>query len=164
MMGVEPVAGMRRIGHENGISADVLVEGDATHLDFEDGSFDVVSAFGVLHHVEDPSVVLAEMLRVAKVGIFVSDANRYGQGGWVVKRLKRVLYLLKLWKFVEKIRTGGKGYHQSEGDGVFYSYSVFDNFAQIRQKCPSIRIFTLVGTGVNPLFDSEQIGFFALKE
>jgi len=163
MTGIEPVEGMRRVGHECGLSQEVLIEGDATQIAFEDGSFDVVSAFGVLHHVRDPSVVIAEMLRVAKVGIFISDANRFAQGGWLAGRLKRCLYHLRLWGLVEYVRTRGKGFHESAGDGIFYSYSVFDNFEQIRRLCPQIHLFTLKGAGKIPLYDSEQIALFALK-
>jgi ubiquinone/menaquinone biosynthesis C-methylase UbiE len=41
---------------------------DALHLDFADASFDTVCISNSLHHLEDPSAVLAEMLRVLRPG------------------------------------------------------------------------------------------------
>lgn len=43
-------------------------EGDAHHLPFPDGSFDLVYARFLLEHVADPGVVLAEMRRVTRAG------------------------------------------------------------------------------------------------
>jgi SAM-dependent methyltransferase len=43
-------------------------QGDATSLDFPDGAFDVVYAFGVLHHIPDAERAVAEIRRVLKPG------------------------------------------------------------------------------------------------
>lgn len=55
-----------------------LIEGDARALPFEDSSFDVVSLCLALHHFDpkDAITVLAEMWRVARVGIAVVDLRR----------------------------------------------------------------------------------------
>ncbi|MFX1566670.1 MAG: class I SAM-dependent methyltransferase [Promethearchaeota archaeon] len=45
-----------------------FLEMDATHLDFEDESFDTVSIANSLHHLDDVSTVLAEMKRILKPG------------------------------------------------------------------------------------------------
>ncbi len=45
-----------------------LVEGDASHLPFELGEFDLVMERAVLHHVPRPELVLAEMTRVTRHG------------------------------------------------------------------------------------------------
>ena len=34
---------------------------------------------------------------------------------------------LAFWKIFDYIRTGFKGYHYSEGDGVFYYYSILED-------------------------------------
>ena len=47
-------------------------QGDATHLSFEDQTFDFVFARYLLHHLDQPQVVLAEMLRVCKSGGIVA--------------------------------------------------------------------------------------------
>jgi len=41
---------------------------DATHLDFADNTFDLVSISNSLHHLPDPCVTIAEMVRVLKPG------------------------------------------------------------------------------------------------
>ena len=80
VVGVEPVDGLRQVGYSRGLSQTELVPGDVTCLQFPDGAFDLVSSFGVLHHVRQSGVAVAEMLRVAKKAIFISDSNNFGQG------------------------------------------------------------------------------------
>jgi ubiquinone/menaquinone biosynthesis C-methylase UbiE len=41
---------------------------DAEHLDFPDGSFDLVWSWGVIHHSSDPARILAEIRRVLRPG------------------------------------------------------------------------------------------------
>jgi len=49
---------------------------DATDLSrFEDGSFDLVFCFDVMHHVDDPRKMAREMLRVTKKHFFLIEAN-----------------------------------------------------------------------------------------
>jgi len=63
------------IGHEIarerlkvcGLSADLRV-GDAENLPFEDGLFDLVYSFGVIHHTPDTSRAARELIRVCKLG------------------------------------------------------------------------------------------------
>lgn len=45
-----------------------FVEGDVSHLPFEDGSFDLVTTARTIHHVAWPEVAIAEMTRVCRVG------------------------------------------------------------------------------------------------
>jgi ubiquinone/menaquinone biosynthesis C-methylase UbiE len=55
-----------------------LTLGDARALPWPEGSFDVVTCLGVLHHFDetDARQVLREMWRVARVGIVVVDLER----------------------------------------------------------------------------------------
>lgn len=53
---------------------------DALHLKFEDHSFDLVSISNSLHHFEDPSAVLHEMLRVLRPGGHLLIAEMYRDG------------------------------------------------------------------------------------
>jgi SAM-dependent methyltransferase len=48
-----------------------FIRGDATDLEFEDESFDVVFARYLLVHLADPAVALREMVRVCKRGGFI---------------------------------------------------------------------------------------------
>jgi len=45
-----------------------FVEGDAEHLPFDDGSFDLACTLRTLHHVPRPELVLAELVRVTSPG------------------------------------------------------------------------------------------------
>jgi SAM-dependent methyltransferase len=134
-------------------------------LDYADGAFDVVTAFGVLHHVRGPGRVIAEMLRVARRAIFISDTNNYGRGPRRLRLAKVAMRTLRLWPLANFIYTAGKGYHASEGDGIAYSYSVFDEFGQIRRACGDVFILTLKGSmdRPSPLAAASHIALMGLK-
>ncbi|HRV61117.1 MAG: methyltransferase domain-containing protein [Solirubrobacterales bacterium] len=77
--GVDPSAGMLRYVEEHapGVTA---IEGSATDLPFEDGTFDLTMCVAVLHHIIEPEAVhqsLVEMVRVTKPGglVLVWDHN-----------------------------------------------------------------------------------------
>jgi ubiquinone/menaquinone biosynthesis C-methylase UbiE len=55
-----------------------LHRGDAKQLPFEDGRFDSVISNSLIHHVPEPRLVLAEMLRVVRPGgrLFIRDLMR----------------------------------------------------------------------------------------
>jgi ubiquinone/menaquinone biosynthesis C-methylase UbiE len=126
--GIEPVAALVRQGAALGTSERVsLLQGSGEALPFADNSFDVVSEFATLHHVPNPSAVVKEMLRVARKAVVIADGNRFGQGSLPAKLFKLFLYKAKLWKAFDYLRTRGKHYQISEGDGLFYSYSVYDS-------------------------------------
>ena len=78
---------------------------------------------------------VSEMLRVTKKGIFISDCNNFGQGSFISRSAKQVINKLGLWKVFDIIKTKGKGYTLSEGDGLAYSYSVFNDYNLIKKKC-----------------------------
>ena len=167
--GVEPVEALVRQGISSGVNRGLpllLASGDA--LPFADKSFDAVSEFGILHHVPEPARVIQEMLRVARNVVVISDANRFGQGPFPVRILKLLLFKLKLWNAFDFLRTRGKGYQVSEGDGVFYSYSVYDNLRQIQQWASRIEIFPIAETRpqgwLSPLLASGSILLIAVRK
>ena len=52
---------------------------EATRLGFADDSFDVVLAHNVLHHIVDATGALAEMARVSRRYVVVSDLNKWNR-------------------------------------------------------------------------------------
>ena len=132
---------------KNGISANSLICSSSYFLPFKNMSFDVVIELGMLHHVEEPDRVVKEMLRVAKKAVFISDSNRFGQGGIFKKFVKLTLYKSGMWKFVKHVQTGGKKYSYSEGDGVAYSYSVFDSYPILLKESKKIIAIPTIDIG-----------------
>jgi SAM-dependent methyltransferase len=163
--GVEPVEALMD-------QADVAVRqliqhGRGEALPYPDASFDAVCEFGVLHHVRRPDLVVREMLRVARKAVFLSDANRFGQGRRPVRILKLILSKLGLWPVANLIKTKGKIYSYSEGDGIFYSYSVYDSLSLVSTWAEEAYIHPLMpqrsDSWFQPVLTSEQVLLCAFR-
>jgi ubiquinone/menaquinone biosynthesis C-methylase UbiE len=163
-VGIEPVEALRKIGHAAGLSSDELRDGDVNALQAADGEFDLVCEFAALHHVPKPSQAVGEMLRVARKAIFISDANNFGQGSKISRWVKQAFNAFGLWPVADFIRTGGKRYCISEGDGLFYSYSVFNNYEQIRVFCGSVHLINTVSAGPDLYRSAPHLALFGLKK
>lgn len=125
VVGVEPVIELldrrdRQVGA-------TYVCGSGLSLPFPDRSFDAVCATALLHHVPDPASAIAEMTRVARKAVMISDANRFGQGSRMARMTKLAIWRSGCWPLYSWLRTRGRGYLYSVGDGVYYSYSIFDS-------------------------------------
>lgn len=167
--GVEPVTALLEQAAANGKNAGVsVVQGSGTTLPFADSSFDVVCEFAVLHHVANPNAVVKEMLRVAKKAVLISDSNRFGQGSRAARLIKLGLYKSKLWGAYNYVRTSGKGYRITEGDGVAYSYSVYDSFELLSKWADRLIFYSgtdkKVTSWAHPLLNSGAVLVCALKE
>jgi ubiquinone/menaquinone biosynthesis C-methylase UbiE len=127
--GVEPAGALREQAQAFGVS---LHDASGQDLPFRDGSFDVVTSFALLHHVPDPEPIITEMTRVAQFGVMISDTNRFGMRAAPVGALKLAIHRSGLWPVFERLRTRGRGYLESDGDGIFYSYSIFDSMCQLQ--------------------------------
>jgi ubiquinone/menaquinone biosynthesis C-methylase UbiE len=161
--GIEPVAELREIGYRKGIALEELIDGDALALHYGAAEFDLVCEFGVLHHIRTPQRAVAEMLRVAGKAVFISDCNNFGQGGLAARALKQAINALGLWRVADLIKTRGLGYTISEGDGLGYSYSVFDNYDQIRRACKSVHLLNTLPAGINPYRSASHVALLGLK-
>ena len=169
VLGVEPVEAMIvQAIRKNGIAAEQIVCGAGECLPFDNDSFDAVCEFGVLHHVPHPNIVVGEMMRVARKAVFLSDGNRFGQGNMVVRLIKLLLYKMSLWSVADFIKTRGKRYSISEGDGLFYSYSVFDSFSLLAKWADKIILIPTrkekATSWYHPLLTSSHILLCAFKE
>lgn len=167
--GIEPVEAMIAKAELNGVPKGLLLQGSGYELPFDDGAFDAVFECGVLHHVAEPARMVAEMIRVAKRAVFLSDANRFGQGGGAARWLKTALYKCGLWQVARFIQTRGKMYTFSEGDGLAYSYSVFDSYEQLAARTQQIWLLpTAPGQSnrswAHPLLTSTHVLLCAFKE
>ncbi|WP_083091524.1 class I SAM-dependent methyltransferase [Acidithiobacillus ferrivorans] len=163
VVGIEPVRELRVIGHSNGIPQEKLIDGDATKLCFPSQSFDMVCEFAVLHHVKKPDLVVSEMIRVSSKAVFLVDVNNFGQGSYVSRTIKQLINCFGMWGVFDVIRTRGKGYHFSEGDGLFYSYSLFNNYKQIKRSCNNVHIFNVTGGKFDFYKTASGVAFLGVK-
>ena len=152
----------------SGASKATLVVGKGDALPFPGRSFDVVCEFGVLHHVPDPAAVVREMQRVARHAVFISDCNRFGQGRLGARLAKLVLYKGGLWWPLVRMRNGGRRHHFSEGDGIAYSYSVYDNLNEFASWESVSLVSTMPassrrGMWLHPLITSPHVLVCALR-
>lgn len=169
LCGIEPVDALLSVARRNGVlSSGSLVRGSGLALPFADQSFDVVCEFATLHHVERPDIVVREMLRVARKAVLISDSNRFGQGGFPVRLAKLAMYKTRTWRFFDWVRTKGKGYRVTDGDGVSYSYSIYDSFHLLSYWADRLIIVPSEGgkarSWLHPLLNSAGVVVFAIKE
>jgi ubiquinone/menaquinone biosynthesis C-methylase UbiE len=167
--GVEPVMALIEEAAKNGIPRGRIVQGSGYSLPFEDNSFDAVVECGVLHHVAEPSRVVGEMTRVARQAVFLSDNNRFGQGSFTARILKLALHKARLWNAAMLLQTRGKMYKVSDGDGVYYSYSVFESYNQLHQWADKIWLIPTAAeksekSWLHPLITSSHVLLCALKD
>lgn len=167
--GIEPVAALldEAVSAGNAESG-TLLQGKGDALPFADKSFDAVCEFAILHHVAEPHVIVGEMLRVARKAVIISDSNRFGQGPMWTRFLKLILYKIGLWGAFNYLRTSGKKYQITEGDGLAYSYSVYDNFDQIAAWADRVLIVTADKTRpaswMHPLLTSGGVILCAIRD
>ncbi len=166
--GIEPVQALLDKAIERNITPrERLICGSGDKLPFADQSIDAVCEFAVLHHIRQPNVFVKEMTRVAKKAIFISDCNRFGQGGFAVRIAKLLLYKMGLWETANLLLTRGKRYKFSEGDGLFYSYSVFDSYSILADWADQIILIPTSNeksrSFLQPLLTAKQVLICAIK-
>jgi ubiquinone/menaquinone biosynthesis C-methylase UbiE len=167
--GVEPVATLLEQAVRSGVPRGALVCAMGEALPFPDGAFDAVCEFAVLHHAENPASVVKEMLRVARRAVFICDSNRFGQGSRMARLTKLVIYKSGLWGLFNYLRTRGKRYMITEGDGLAYSYSVYDSFELVARWADRV-ILVPTGSGgkarswFHPLLNSAGVLVCAIKD
>ena len=142
---------------------DVITEGDALHIQRGDAAYDCVTAFGILHHIRTPRVAIAEMLRVARRGVFLSDLNNFGCGPLAQRIVSQTLNALGLWKAFQLAVTKGKGYKISEGDGLHYSYSLYNDLPFLETRCREVHVMNTRGQGTHPYRTCSHVAVLALK-
>jgi ubiquinone/menaquinone biosynthesis C-methylase UbiE len=168
--GVEPVSALVQQAVKDSATSHVsLVCATGEALPFSDNSFDVVCEFATLHHAANPNAVVKEMLRVARKAVFISDSNRFGQGSRAARLMKLLLFKGKLWGAYTFLRTRGKGYLITEGDGLAYSYSVYDSYDLVSRWADRVILIPTTAkekspSWFHPLLNSGGVLVCALKE
>src|SRR5271169_3402215 len=105
--GLEPSKELRDQAYLKGMRREEMIGGDACALPFPDAAFDLVCEFGALHHIPKPHAAVSEMLRVAKLAVFISDNNNFGSGPIVVRAIKQLINSLGLWRVFDMAKTRG---------------------------------------------------------
>lgn len=162
ILGVEPVKEMRDAAVVAGIPAAQILAGDATALPFSDDQFDCCTAFGVLHHVPNPQRAIREMFRVSGKAVFISDHNIYGMGSPVTRGLKQLFRDLQARWLLRLLLTGGKGYHDTDWDGVFYPFSLVDHLDLIRSLARKTYIYSTRNPSLNIYRQTSHLAVLAL--
>lgn len=163
LYGVEPVDALRERCIAKGLSESNVRPGNAYHLEFADQSMDCVSMFGVLHHLESPQKAIDEAFRVASKMVFISDHNLYGMGSSLTKWMKYTLRSLRLEKALHWAITGGRGYHDTDWDGVFYPFSILNYYAGMKSRSSHLYCISTKTPGVNLWRDASHVAVVAIK-
>jgi ubiquinone/menaquinone biosynthesis C-methylase UbiE len=161
LVGVEPVEALRAIGRQKGLSDTELIEGDALALPFADKTIDIVCAFGVLRHIQNHKKAVSEMCRVARRAVFISDSNNFGKGGPIARAVKQGIHAVGLWRAFDLVRTKGRGYHYCEVDGVYFSYSVFDDVPVLRRRFSDLHFMSTQPSAANLYRTAPHLVVFA---
>lgn len=93
-----------------------FVVGDARRLPFKSNSFDLIVAINMLHHVENPDIVLKECFRVLKKGgkILTVDPNLYNPVGFIGRGLYKLLRLKRFFPSFPQFALGEEEYQFSK--------------------------------------------------
>lgn len=141
--GNDPSAALLRVATErHGIPSEQLDCVGSERLPYANDAFDAVVETGMLHHTPEPQRVVAEMLRVARKAVFISDSNIYGQQGSSVgaRALKLALARAGLLRPLLRRMRGGHDWYFNDADGVAWSYSVFDSYPVVRASCAEVMV------------------------
>jgi len=161
VISVEPSVELREIAVKNGVNKNEIVEGNIYKLPYEDAEFDLVCAFGVFHHLEDPSLALSEMKRVSGKFLFFSDANNFGQGTLFMRYIKNFLRTIHMWNFFVFLKTKGKKYTITIEDGLAFSFSLVDITRDLKDY--SLKFLSTRANNHNFLYTASHFALFAEK-
>jgi ubiquinone/menaquinone biosynthesis C-methylase UbiE len=130
LLGIDPSQELIKIAQAKLPTAKLSV-GVGERLPFPDASVDIAVATGIMHHVDGPSDVMREMLRVAAKAVVISDHNNFAFGGITKRYIRRWLAATKLLGLATFVKQGFRRQGYSDGDGWWYPYSLLSDFGVI---------------------------------
>ncbi|MDJ0730413.1 MAG: class I SAM-dependent methyltransferase [Crocosphaera sp.] len=140
LTGIDPSADLLEKASQRLPNAE-FIEGSGEKLPFQDNSFDLVVATGIMHHVEEPDRCIREMFRTAKKAVLISDHNNFSFGSTLSRRIRLSLFAFSLLKAITFIKQGFNHQGYSEGDGYWYPYSLLNNYKLISELSEQVFIF-----------------------
>lgn len=159
--GIDPSPDLIRLASvKTGLGPDCFEIGSGESLPYDSQSFDVVVATGVLHHVPAPELVVAEMIRVARVAVLISDTNTYGLGRLPYRALKILAGRLGIRRSLDAVRYGGHRWFWSDEDGVAYPYSVYEAMHPLKVRFDTVLLVPTAGTPLreaSPLWGASHL-------
>jgi hypothetical protein len=105
-------------------------------------------------------------MRLIKRSVGAADPiriNNFAQGRRWCGCSSKLSMRSRLWPLANFIKTRGKGYAIPEGDGLFYSYSVFDGYPQIAAQCARIHLINTSESGPNIYRSASHVALLGLK-
>lgn len=166
LYGVDPSQALLEIAQKSFPGA-TLKMGSGERLPLADGEVDLAIATGIMHHVDDPSSVIAEMFRVAQKAILISDHNNFAFGNPAARRLRMALRVCGLLKFATFVKQGFRKQGYTLEDGWWYPYSLLDDHAVIARYSDELYVIPTrpVNTDKmgNLLFAQSHLAVFAIK-
>ena len=164
-VGVEPSADLRKAGYANGLTEAELLDGDAMSLAFPDASFDLVTANSAPSTTSPspPKQSPKCCAYPAKLRSSSPTATTSAKAPRSPASFKQTVNAVGLWPMLDFIKTKGKGYTISEGDGLFYSYSVFNDYKQIRKACESVHLLNTSNAGANLYRSATHVALLGIK-
>jgi len=124
-----------------------LEVGDATQLPYPDRSFDVACVFGALHHTAKPRALVSEMLRVARLGVVISDQANGLCGG-----SKALLVRMGIFEPVYRLifRRPPRTHRRqgdSDTDGPAFMFSIDEVIPPVTARFPNSKCLTFYRFG-----------------
>lgn len=123
------------------------VVGDARRLPFTSGTFDLIVAINLLHHIDKPDGVLKECYRVLKEGgtLLTVDPNLYNPIGYIGRGLFRLLRLKRVFPTFPQFALGEEEYQFSKKRyHTLFEKSPFKKFKIKPHRIERILFFTTI--------------------
>ena len=96
--------------------------------------------------------------------VIISDHNIYGMGNPLTRIVKQTFRQLGLRKALGWLMTQGKGFHDTDWDGVFYPFSLTDHFDEIRSQSKQTFAFSTKTPAINLFRNASHLAIVGIKQ